>query len=198
MKETPDPRRTVDEGSAGKEHVGDAKSIVERYTPTAYAIAFRITGNQADAWDLTQNAMLRVLRSYGTYDPSYTMEQWLSRIVRNLFIDRVRAEGRRRESPLEDKGPDGERLSRAESLAEDGPGPEAQAQRDDESAVVRRAVADLPPELGMPVSLVDIQGLSYDEAAKALELPISTLGVRVFRGRKMLRERLKDYWEGKA
>ncbi|TPW20130.1 MAG: RNA polymerase sigma-70 factor, ECF subfamily [Elusimicrobia bacterium] len=178
--------------------MGDAKSIVERYTPTAYAIAFRITGNQADAWDLTQNAMLRVLRSYGTYDPAYTMEQWLSRIVRNLYIDRLRAEGRRRETPLEDKGPDGERLSRAESLAEDGPRPETQAERDDEAAVVRRAVAALPPELGLPVTLVDIEGQSYDEAAKALELPISTLGVRVFRGRKMLKARLKDYWEGRA
>ena len=178
--------------------MGDAKSIVERYTPTAYAIAFRITGNQADAWDLTQNAMLRVLRSYGTYDPAYTMEQWLSRIVRNLYIDRLRSEGRRRETPLEDKGPDGERLSHAESLAEDGPRPETQVERDDEAEVVRRAVAGLPPELGLPVTLVDIEGRSYDEAAKALELPVSTLGVRVFRGRKMLKARLKDYWEGRA
>lgn len=177
--------------------MGDAKSIVERYTPTAYAIAFRITGNQADAWDLTQNAMLRVLRSYGTYDPAYTMEQWLSRIVRNLYIDRLRAEGRRRETPLEDKGPDGERLSKVESVAEDGPRPETQVAQDDESAVVRRAVAALPPELSMPVTMVDIEGMSYDEAAKALELPISTLGVRVFRGRKMLKQRLKDYWEGR-
>ncbi|TBR26451.1 sigma-70 family RNA polymerase sigma factor, partial [bacterium] len=155
-------------------------------------------GNQADAWDLTQNAMLRVLRSYGTYDPAYTMEQWLSRIVRNLYIDRVRAEGRRRETPLEDKGPDGERLSHAESLAEDGPRPETGVEREDESAVVRRAVAALPAELSMAVTLVDIEGQSYDQAAKALELPISTLGVRVFRGRKMLKERLKDYWEGRA
>ena len=178
--------------------MGDAKSIVERYTPTAYAIAFRITGNQADAWDLTQNAMLRVLRSYGTYDPAYTMEQWLSRIVRNLYIDRLRAEGRRRETPLDDKGPDDDRLSRAESLAEDRPRPEDDAQRADEASVVRRAVAALPPELSMAVTLVDIEGQSYDEAAKALELPISTLGVRVFRGRKMLRARLKDYWEGRA
>lgn len=178
--------------------MGDAKSIVERYTPTAYAIAFRITGNQADAWDLTQNAMLRVLRSYGTYDPAYTMEQWLSRIVRNLYIDRLRAEGRRRETPLEDKGPDGERLSHAESLAEDGPRPETALEREDEAEVVRRAVAGLPPELGVPVTLVDIEGQSYDEAAKTLELPISTLGVRVFRGRKMLKARLKEYWEGRA
>lgn len=197
MKETGHPARKGDEGSAEATPVGDARDIVERYTPTAYAIAFRITGNQADAWDLTQNAMLRVLRSYGTYDPAYSMEQWLSRIVRNLYIDRMRSETRRRESPLDDKGPDGERLSHAESLAEDGPGPEAAAARSDEDAVVRAAVAALPPELGVPVSLVDIQGLSYDEAAKALELPVSTLGVRVFRGRKALKERLKDYWEGR-
>ncbi|MBI3298729.1 MAG: sigma-70 family RNA polymerase sigma factor [Elusimicrobia bacterium] len=176
----------------------DAKTTVERYTPHAYALAFRLTGNQADAWDLAQNAMLRVLRSYSTYDPSYTMEQWLSRIVRNLFIDQKRSEQRRRESPLESGDADDERLAHADTLPDPSAGPERESDKTDEAAVVRRAVAALPVEMSMAVSLVDIQGQSYEEASKALEIPISTLGVRVYRGRKLLRAALKGYWEGRA
>ena len=198
MKENAASQRIVPEGSAGSATVDDAKAIVERYTPHAYALAFRLTGNQADAWDLAQNAMLRVLRSYSTYDPSYTMEQWLSRIVRNLFIDQKRVEQRRRESPLEGGDEDDDRLSHADTLPDPSAGPEADSDKTDEADVVRRAVAALPVEMAMAVSLVDIQGQSYEEAAKALEIPVSTLGVRIYRGRKLLRQALKGYWEGRA
>ena len=197
MEEKPAPQRTQGEGSAGPTPVEEAKAVVERYSPHAYAIAFRLTGNRADAWDLAQNAMLRVLRSYSTYDPSYTVEQWLSRIVRNLYIDKLRADQRRKETPLENDADD-DRLSPADTLPDPGAGPDADISKADEAEVVRRAVAKLPTELSMAVTLVDIEGQSYDEAARALELPISTLGVRVFRGRKLLREKLKGYWEGKA
>lgn len=198
MKENEAPERKVPEGSAGTATVDDAKALVERYTPHAYALAFRLTGNQADAWDLAQNAMLRVLRSYSTYDPSYTMEQWLSRIVRNLFIDQKRVEQRRRESPLENSDADDGRLSPADTLADPDDRPEADSEKADEAAFVRKAVAALPVEMAMAVSLVDIQGQSYEQACKALEIPISTLGVRVYRGRKLLRQQLKAYWEGRA
>ena len=198
MKENQDPGRKEDEGSAGTPPVDSAKAIVERYTPHAYALAFRLTGNQADAWDLAQNAMLRVLRSYSTYDPSYSMEQWLSRIVRNLFIDKKRSDTRRRESPLESGGEDDDRLFPADTLADPSDGPEQGAAKDDEAAVVRAAVAALPEETAVAVTLVDIEGRSYEEAARMLEIPVSTLGVRVFRGRKTLKERLKGYWEGRA
>lgn len=185
-------------GSVGTAPVDDAKALVERYTPHAYALAFRLTGNQADAWDLAQNAMLRVLRSYSTYDPSYTMEQWLSRIVRNLFIDQKRVSQRRRESPL-DKGDDDDAgLSPVDTLADPMDRPEAASEKSDEADFVRKAVAALPAEMAMAVTLVDIQGQSYEEACKALEIPISTLGVRVYRGRKILRQQLKSYWEGRA
>ncbi|MBI5595128.1 MAG: sigma-70 family RNA polymerase sigma factor [Elusimicrobia bacterium] len=198
MKENPAEARKDDEGSAGTPPVDQAKAIVERYTPHAYALAFRLTGNQADAWDLAQNAMLRVLRSYSTYDPSYSMEQWLSRIVRNLFIDKKRSDQRRRESPLESGAEDDDRLFPADTLADPSDSPEDDAAKGDEAAVVRAAVAALPAETAMAVMLVDIEGRSYEEAARMLEIPVSTLGVRVFRGRKTLKERLKGYWEGRA
>lgn len=171
-----------------------AQEIVKRYTPYAYSVAFSLTGNAAAAWDLTQNAMLRVLRSYGTYDPSYKMEQWLHRIVRNLFIDSVRLEKRRREESLERADGD-ERRSLAETLVDPEPGPDAVLDRDGRRSAVQAALMQLSEEIREAVTLVDLKGCSYEEAAKILEISPSSLGVRVFRGRKRLKELLKDFTE---
>ncbi|MFH1726321.1 MAG: sigma-70 family RNA polymerase sigma factor [Elusimicrobiota bacterium] len=175
----------------------DAKSIVERYTPYAYTVAFRLTGKRAEAWDLTQNAMVRVLRRFSTYDPSYKVEQWLHRIVRNLYIDALRQTARRKEDPLE-LDADDERRSHADTLADPSPAPDEAAERRNSRNAVQKALDTLPPELRMAVTLVDIKGCSYEEAAKILEIPASTLGVRVFRGRKLLKKRLAPFMEGKA
>lgn len=167
----------------------EARTIVERYTPQAYEIAYRLTGNRADAWDLVQNAMLRVLRSYGTYDPSYKIEAWLYGILRNLYIDRLRLEARRKEQALH-PDPDEPERGPGARLVDPEPGPEAQAERSETQARVQRALDTLPGDLRMALILVDLEGCAYDEAARVLECPVSTLGVRVHRGRKLLKERL--------
>ena len=174
----------------------DAKSIVERFTPQAYVIAFRLTGNRSDAWDLVQNAMLRVLKSYDTYDPSYKVEQWLHQILRNLFIDRLRQESRRKESPLE-RGPEEDGLSPADTLVDPELGPDEVLDRASDRDAVQAALNALPVELRMAVALVDLEGYSYEEASKILEVPASTLGVHVFRGRKLLRKSLGPMMEGR-
>ncbi len=174
----------------------EAKKIVELYTPYAYSVAFRLTGNQAAAWDLVQNAMLRVLKSFHTYDPSYKVEQWLHRIIRNLFIDRLRQEKRRKEDPLE-RPEQEERRSHADTLVDSSPTPEQDMERQGKQNAVQNAMKTLPPEMRIAVALVDLEGYSYEEAAKILEIPASTLGVRVFRGRKLLRGGLKSFMEGK-
>jgi RNA polymerase sigma-70 factor (ECF subfamily) len=187
-------RATLGHGTTA---VIDAKEIVERYTPYAYTMAYRLTGDRAEAWDLTQNAMLRVMRSFSTYDPKYKVEQWLYRIVKNLFIDRKRQIKRKHETPLErDTRGDDERLSPVDTLVDSAPTPEQSADREDRQRAVREALLTLPDEMKMAITLVDIEGFSYEEAARILEVPTSTLGVRVYRGRKLLKERLKTFMEG--
>ena len=167
----------------------DVKGFVERYTPHAYAIALRLTGDRSEAWDLVQNAMLRVLKSHDRYDPSYQPEQWLHQILRNLFIDRLRLEARRRESPLE-ADPDVGGLAPADTLVDPSPGPDEMLARDSDRDAVQAALRELPMEWRMAVTLVDLEGYSYERAAEVLELPASTLGVYVFRGRKALKKKL--------
>ena len=172
----------------------DVKGFIERYTPQAYAIAFRLTGDRSAAWDLVQNAMLRVLKSHERYDPSYQPEQWLHQILRNLFIDRVRMEARRRESPL-DADPDVGGLGPSDTLVDPAPGPDEMLDRDSDRNAVQAALKELPVEWRMAVALVDLEGYSYEEASKVLEIPASTLGVYVFRGRKRLKTALSSLME---
>jgi len=180
----------------GPNNVQEAKKIVELYTPYAYTVAYRFTGNHAAAWDLVQNAMLRVLKSFSSYDASYKVEQWLYRIIANLFIDRCRQEKRRKEDPLE-RDEEEERRSHADSLADPSPTPEQALESADTRDAVQNALMTLPPEMRIAVALVDLEGYSYEEASKILEIPASTLGVRVFRGRKALKSELRGFMEGK-
>ncbi len=168
----------------------DVEKIVETYTPKAYAIGFRLTGNRQEAWDLVQNAMIRVLKSHQTYDAAYSVEQWLYAILRNLYIDRLRQEGRRREDSLDVEPREGSR-GLSETLRDREPGPEGTFEQEETKDRVQAALSSLPVELRMAVALVDLEGYGYEEAASILDLPASTLGVHVFRGRKILREKLK-------
>lgn len=174
----------------------DVKAFIERYTPDAYAIAFRLTGDRSAAWDLVQNAMLRVLKNHERFDPSYQPEQWLHQILRNLFIDRLRVEARRRETPME-ADPDTGGLGPVDTLVDREPRPDQVLDRESDRDAVQSALKELPVEWRMAVALVDMEGYSYEEAAKVLEIPPSTLGVYVFRGRKKLREKLKHLVEVK-
>lgn len=176
--------------------MNDVKGFIERYTPAAYAIAFRLTGDRSAAWDLVQNAMLRVLKNHERFDPSYQPEQWLHQILRNLFIDRVRMEARRRESPLE-ADPDSGSLGPVDTLVDRAPRPDEILDRESDRDAVQAALSELPVEWRMAVALVDLEGYSYEEAAEVLELPPSTLGVYVFRGRKKLKQSLAHLVEDK-
>ena len=135
------------------------------------------------------------MRSYATYDPSYSVEQWLYRIVRNLYLDRLRLEKRRKEQSI-DVAPEEDGRPMSDSIADTAPGPERLLDQADARERVQSALAELPLEHRMAVVLVDLEGYSYEEAGKMLDIPASTLGVHVFRGRKALKKRLDVLAEG--
>ena len=85
--------------------------IVDQHSERVYRLAYRLTGNAADAEDLTQDVFVRVFRSLSTYTPG-TFEGWLHRITTNLFLDRARRKQRIRFDALSD-----ERAERLRSAA---------------------------------------------------------------------------------
>ena len=144
-------------------------------------MAYRLTGNDADAQDLVQEVLLRVRRGLATYRPG-SLEGWLSRITTNAFLDDVR---RRRRRPSVALPPDADRL-----LADADADPEAIVAATSLPADVQAALLALPEEFRVAVVLCDVVGLQYEEIAADLGIPVGTVRSRIHRGRARLRELL--------
>ncbi|HEY3604692.1 MAG TPA: RNA polymerase sigma factor SigE [Sporichthyaceae bacterium] len=158
------------------------EEIVRTHSARVYRLAYRLTGDQHDAEDLTQEVFVRVFRSLSSYQPG-TFEGWLHRITTNLFLDQVRRKRRIRFEGLEDDAH--ERLPGRE------PSP-AQAFDDRHlDADIQLALDALPPEFRVAVVLCDIEGLSYEEIAATLDIKLGTVRSRVHRGRTRLRAALE-------
>lgn len=154
--------------------------IVDRHSDRVYRLAYRLTGNQHDAEDLTQEVFVRVFRSLHTYTPG-TFEGWLHRITTNLFLDQTRRKQRIRFESL------GEDVARIASLARSGEAITTDGMFD---ADVENALSSLPPDFRVAVVLCDIEGLSYEEISEILDVKMGTVRSRISRGRSMLRASL--------
>ncbi|MFD6418618.1 RNA polymerase sigma factor SigE [Streptomyces sp. NPDC060194] len=158
------------------------EEIVSTHSTRVYRLAYRLTGNQHDAEDLTQEVFVRVFRSLSTYTPG-TFEGWLHRITTNLFLDMVRRKQRIRFDAL---GEDA-----AERLPSREPGPQQTFQDSHFDADVQQALDTLAPEFRAAVVLCDIEGLSYEEIAATLGVKLGTVRSRIHRGRSHLRKALQ-------
>ena len=145
-------------------------------------MAYRLTGNDADAKDLVQDVLLRVRRGLETYRPG-SLEGWLSRITTNAFLDDVRRRGRR---PTVALPPNADRV-----LVDAGGDPDEVLASSTLPADVQRALLALAPEFRAAVVLCDVVGLTYDEIADQLDVPIGTVRSRIHRGRAQLRQVLR-------
>ena len=146
-----------------------------------YNFAYRLTGNPDDAHDLVQEVLLRVRRGLADYRPG-SFEGWLWRITRNAFLDDVRRKKRRPTSPLPDEV---DRWDRATSESAD-----SEYARISLGDDIQKALLELPVDFREAVVLCDVVGLSYQEIAHAVAVPIGTVRSRIHRGRSMLRELL--------
>ena len=156
--------------------------VVREHSARVYRLAYRLTGNQHDAEDLTQDVFIRVFRSLSTYTPG-TFEGWLHRITTNLFLDMVRRRQRIRFDALADDA--AERLSGRE------PTPDRLLDDQQLDSDVQSALDALPPDFRAAVVLCDIEGLSYEEIAATLGVKLGTVRSRIHRGRAQLRAALE-------
>ncbi|HET8795088.1 MAG TPA: RNA polymerase sigma factor SigE [Arthrobacter sp.] len=157
------------------------EQVVNDHSAKVFRLAYRLTGNRFDAEDLTQEVFVRVFRSLANFKPG-TLDGWLHRITTNLFLDQARRKQRIRFDGLADD---------AESrLPGRDPGPERSFEFNNLDLDIQAALEDLPPDFRAAVVLCDIEGLSYEEVAHALDIKLGTVRSRIHRGRTMLREKL--------
>ncbi|KAA0225408.1 MAG: ECF RNA polymerase sigma factor SigR [Fimbriimonadales bacterium] len=154
--------------------------------PSVYNTALRMSRNREEAEDLAQETMVRAYEAFERFD-GRNLKAWLLRILTNLFINRYRKGQREPEiGTLEtDDGPMDVVDDRADPAAELFDGLLGEE--------VEEALKKLPEEYRAAVLLTDVEGLSYEETADALGVPIGTVRSRLARGRALLRSELLNY-----
>lgn len=167
-----------DAGQAGMPTWGE---LVAEHADSVYRLAFRLSGNQHDAEDLTQETFMRVFRSLKNYQPG-TFEGWLHRITTNLFLDMVRHRGKIRMEALPE---DYERVPGTDMT------PEQAYTVANLDPALQEALDMLSPDFRVAVILCDVIGLSYDEIAETLGVKMGTVRSRIHRGRGQLRASLE-------
>ena len=158
-----------------------------------YTAACYLTKDKAEAEDLVQETYLRAFRFFDKFEPGTNCKAWLLSILRNLFINRYWKTKREPEMV------DWEKIDQVyDSLVEQG---EKAKEGNPESLFfshlmdheVEEALKGLPEEYRTAILLVDIEELSYEEAAKVMECAVGTIRSRISRGRRMLQVALRDY-----
>lgn len=157
------------------------EQLVIKYQKPVINAAFRYTGNPSVAEDLAQEAFIRVYRAAPGYQPDARFTTWLFTIVRNICSNYRTREGSRDQDmqPEEDW-----------RLPSDQRDPEQAAIRRQMRMKIRKAIAELPESLRLPLILSHYQQMGYGEVAKVLDLSLAAVKVRIHRARLMLGEKL--------
>jgi RNA polymerase sigma-70 factor, ECF subfamily len=164
---------------------------VAPFLDSLYGAALRMTRNPADAEDLVQEATLRAFAAFDSFTEGTNLKAWLFRILTNTYINQYRKKQRAPLQTSADELTDSELSEVSENLGMRSAEAEAMARLADSEIV--DALAALPEDFRMAVYLVDVEGFSYKEAAEIMETPVGTVMSRLSRGRKQLRDRLRDY-----
>jgi RNA polymerase sigma-70 factor, ECF subfamily len=181
---TPSDEELVAAFHAGEVTAFDA--LVGRWDRKIQGVIFRLIGNHEEARDLSQETFLKAYRALGTFKREARFSSWLYQIAVNATRDRLRRRRRRMDLSLEDVE------ESAESALRDGsPTAFELVESGDLSRLVAAAMAALPDEQREVVILKEYEGLTFPEIADALDVPLSTVKTRLYRGLGQLRVRLE-------
>jgi len=186
------PRKPLEPSTP--EQTAFLERAVEQYGKATYNFAFRLTRNEADARDLTQEAFIRVYRAWRSFKPGTSFLSWIYRIVTNLHRDELRRrKGRYQEEIPEDNEP--QAFGTGRPLAENPIDDYVEAQM---SEPVSKALAALAPEQRQIVVLADIEECSYQEIAEIVGCSIGTVRSRLHRARGQLRKLVNRYMKSSS
>jgi RNA polymerase sigma-70 factor (ECF subfamily) len=162
--------------------------IYERRHRALFRFFFRLTGRQAPAEDLTHEVFLRMIRYRHTYQAGDLFESWMYRIARNVFADHTKKH--RLETPAGD--------GQLELVESGRPTPLENAVKQQDLAVLHRALRELPDDKRELIVLSRFQGLSYEQIGKIVGCETGTVKVRVFRAMKEMGQVFQDLRKERA
>jgi RNA polymerase sigma-70 factor (ECF subfamily) len=159
----------------------------------AYNLAYRLTGNAADAEDVAQDAYVRAWHNFETYDSSRSFEGWLFRIITNRVIDMRRRQKRvpmySLDTPVQGDD-DGQPLAHEFAAPESDPQDIVINPIMDEK--LQKALLSLPTDYRTAILMCDVEQKSYQEIAISMRCAIGTVRSRIHRARVMLRKQLES------
>jgi RNA polymerase sigma-70 factor (ECF subfamily) len=165
-----------------------ARLVVRRHNQRLYRAAWSVLRNRAEAEDAVQEGYLKAFAAIDRFEGDSSLATWLTRIIVNEAISRVRA-AKRRDQALREGGlailqEHRERVAATPSLAA---APEESVMRREFAGLLQRAVEKLPDTFRTVFVLHEVEGLSADEVAESLGIPVETVRTRLFRARRRLR-----------
>jgi len=170
--------------------VAAVRHLVTANNQRLFRTAWSILKNRQEAEDTLQSCYAKALPALAAFEGRSSLTTWLTRITINEALARRRTQERRRKH-LEAEGVQVLETYR-EQLAKgsQAPSPEAEAARDQLRSILERAIADLPENFRTVFVLHEIEGVSIEEAAEALEIPTGTVKTRLMRARRKLQQAL--------
>jgi RNA polymerase sigma-70 factor, ECF subfamily len=176
--------------------IGAFEELVKRYDRNVFRIANHITQNREDAEDVVQDAFLKAYQNLGQFQGQSKFYTWLVRIAVNEALMRLRRRRPERMVSLdEDIKTDEDSMPR--EVADWAPNPEQLYTQAELKDILGKTIQGLPPSFRTVFVLRDVEGLSTEETADALELSVPAVKSRLLRARLQLRERLNKYFKQK-
>jgi RNA polymerase sigma-70 factor (ECF subfamily) len=163
--------------------------LVSSYEKRIFSFAYRLCGHYDDANDICAEAFIRVFQSIHRFRGAANFSTWVFRITTNVYLDRRKRTRNRRHMSL-DECMDMEDSGLIRQIEDPSPTPHRVAEQNEQSDILRRAVASLPKSQRAIIALYHVEDLSYREIAETMALPLGTVKSRLNRTRQNLRSRL--------
>ena len=168
--------------------------LILRYQNLLFGIALRLLNDEDTAADAVQEALISAFRRFDTFRGD-SLRSWLARVVVNACYDEMRKKRRQHSVPLEQFNSEGDEIETSYWLVDPDSDPERQFESFELEHAIQRSLDKLQPIYRLMLVLVDIEGLSYEEAALAAHVPVGTVKSRLARARTQMQKSLQGAGE---
>jgi len=185
--------REIDQQLVARAQQGDKQAfnlLVEKYQRKLTRLLSRFIRDQAEVEDVTQEAFIKAYRALPAFRGDSAFYTWLYRIGINTAKNYLMAMGRRAPTSTEVDAEDAEGFEEGEQLRDINT-PESVLLSNEIAETVNSTIEQLPEELRRAIQMREIEGMSYEDIAQAMDCPIGTVRSRIFRAREAIAERLR-------
>jgi RNA polymerase sigma-70 factor (ECF subfamily) len=184
--------RSIDQALVERVQAGDKTAfdiLVQKYQSKIIQLAYRYVHDQDEAMDIAQEAFIKAYKALGRFRGDSAFYTWIYRIAINTAKNYLVASNRRPPKADIDAG-DAEQYEGATGLREYAT-PERMLLRDELKETIAGAIENLPDDLRTAITLRELEGMSYEEIAQAMDCPIGTVRSRIFRARDAIDDKLR-------